>query len=38
MKDVLDVIRVDAVKLGVYGSLCDDNNSFSLANLPMLNL
>ena len=37
MKDILDVIRVDVVKLSVYGSLRNDNNSLSFANLPMLN-
>lgn len=36
MKNILDVIRTDVVKLGVYGPLRYDNNSLPLADLPML--
>jgi hypothetical protein len=36
MKDILDVIRIDVVKLGIYGSLRNDNNGLPLADLSML--
>lgn len=36
MKDTLDVVRIDVIKVTVYGTLRDDNNGSSFANLPVL--